>query len=468
MIPDTVDTQEAPATREATPTHESAPLLTTAEFLMTMDELLNQLRQAVIAKDSARASALATVIFQRLATEAAQLASTERIAQDLLLQLERPPGTGETMEPEDDLLVERSWGNEDDDSRENFTGDPAGATIPKDGVNYKDGVIYPVWFGTNRQVATIDEKPVPTKERSGTTTLGRVDVRIPKAHRFGETGSSFWKRLQRFDLRDDNLRMEKIEVLEHDAFFASLQSAMRLAKESGSAPEALLFLHGYNTDFEEAAIRAAQIGYDLRISGATAMFSWPSQGNIPAYPADEASIEASEAAIARFIVDFTRQCGAEKVHLIAHSMGNRGLLRAMQRIAAMAEPEGKIQFGQIFLAAPDVDRDLFIDLAHVYPRFSERTTLYASSGDKAVHASKVLHGAPRAGYFAPYTVVEGIDTVTVPYFDVDLLGHSYFAQAEALLHDIFDTIKRNVPPGQRLRLTAVLSKDGQHFWSLGK
>lgn len=173
---------------------------------------------------------------------------------------------------------------------------------------------------------------------------------------------------------------------------------------------ALFFLHGFNVSFEEAAIRAAQIGYDLKVSGAAEFFSWPSRGSVVAYPADEASIEASEGAITDFLVDFTRSCEAEKVHVIAHSMGNRGLLRALQRIAANAETRGKFRFGQVFLAAPDVDRDLFLDLAHLYPEHAERTTLYASHEDKPVHLSAHLHEAPRAGYFTPYTVAPGIDS----------------------------------------------------------
>jgi esterase/lipase superfamily enzyme len=136
-------------------------------------------------------------------------------------------------------------------------------------------------------------------------------------------------------------------------------------------------------------------------------------------------------------------------------MGNRGLLRALQRLAADAELRAGVKFGQIFLAAPDVDRDLFLSLAHLYPQFSDRTTLYASDGDKAVAMSAWLHFGPRAGYFPPVTVAQGVerlDTVAVPDFDLDLLGHSYFAQAEALLHDMFDLIRHGTPPAQRQRL----------------
>jgi esterase/lipase superfamily enzyme len=201
------------------------------------------------------------------------------------------------------------------------------------------------------------------------------------------------------------------------------------------------------------------------VPGATAFFSWPSRGSVTAYPADEASIEGSEQAITDFLVDFTQNCGAGKVHVIAHSMGNRGLLRALQRIAANAETRGKVKFDQVLLAAPDVDRDLFLNLARLYPEHAARTTLYASDVDLPVHLSAKLHEAPRAGYYAPYTVAPGVDTVAVPDFDIDLLGHSYFAQAEALLHDMYDLIRHGAPPTVRQRISPTVH-EGSPFWKL--
>jgi hypothetical protein len=50
-------------------------------------------------------------------------------------------------------------------------------------------------------------------------------------------------------------------------------------------------------------------------------------------------------------------------------------------------------------------------------------------------------------------------------FDVDLLGHGYFAQAEALLHDIYDLMRHNEAPPKRQRVTAALYvRTG--FWKL--
>ena len=143
-------------------------------------------------------------------------------------------------------------------------------------------------------------------------------------------------------------------------------------------------------------------------------------------------------------------------------MGNRGLLRALRLIAAKAQTQGRVKFGQVFLAAPDV---VFLDLARLYPEHAERTTLYASNADLPVHLSSKLHDAPRAGYYMPYSVAPGVDTVAAPDFDVDLLGHSYFAQAEALLHDIHGLMRHNEAPAKRQRITPAAHK-GTVLWKL--
>src|SRR3954470_3898729 len=78
----------------------------------------------------------------------------------------------------------------------------------------------------------------------------------------------------------------------------------------------------------------------------------------------------------------------------------RSTLRPVTRCAR--RDAGKVRFGQVFLAAPDVDRDLFLDLARLYPEHAERPTPYTSGTDRPVHLSPRLHASPHAGYFLPY------------------------------------------------------------------
>jgi len=338
---------------------------------------------------------------------------------------------------------------------------PMGAVVES-----TNGAVYRVWFGTNRRPTdAADSSKGFTSDVDEQTHFGHVDVNVPQTHRFGETGSNFFVRLLRRNLQDDHLSVNCIDFLEQAQMWSEIHDEMERAREAGDSAYGLIYLHGYNTSFPDAAIRAAQIGFDLKVTGATAFFSWPSLGITSAYTADEDAIQVSEAAIAGFITDFVKQSGAEKVHLIAHSMGNRGLLRALQRIATDAESKGGVRFGQIFLAAPDVPRRLFLNLANIYPQCSDRTTLYASNGDSALYLSSLIHNAPRAGYFLPYTVAPGIDTIAVPFFNVDLLGHSYFASAEALLHDMHDLIQTNAPTRSRQRMYP-LRNGSESLWQL--
>ncbi len=347
--------------------------------------------------------------------------------------------------------------------------EPPAAETPAKGVLSTDQAmpdgtpLFTVWYGTNRQpVDPANHARGYSGARASAVSHGTCQVAIPRSHKFGSVGSSWWKRL--LTCNDDRLRLTAIAALAEQPFWDSVRAA--LTAREADEQMAVVFIHGFNVSFEEAAIRAAQIGCDLKVPGVTAFFSWPSKGNPAEYPADEASIEASETAITEFLIRFAKDSGAQRVHLIAHSMGNRGLLRAMQRMQANAATVSGVKFGQIFLAAPDLDVDLFRSLATVYPQFSERTTIYASPGDKAVALSKWLHGAPRVGFTPPVTVAPGIDTVEVPDFDLDALGHSYFSQAAGVLNDMFDLIRHNDAPDDRQRTEPHRTPDGAPFWRI--
>jgi esterase/lipase superfamily enzyme len=324
--------------------------------------------------------------------------------------------------------------------------------------------LYSVWFGTNRKPNDpTDGGSGFSGERDDRVHYGVCRVSIPKSHIFGSVGSGWFTRWRR--ATDDRLQVIERAERTADDFWRELEA--ELNRGDPNVRHGLVFLHGYRVDFDQAAIRAAQIGYDLKVPGVTAFFSWPSCGTLQGYPTDEACIEASEPFIADFLHDFVARSGATCVHLVAHSMGNRGLMRAIQRLAGRVGAECGVSFGQVILAAPDIDAAVFADLAQRLAECSQRTTLYASPADKAVAASRWLHTYPRAGLTPPVTVVPGIDTVEVPQFNIlDFLGHGYFAEAAALLHDMFDLIRWNAPPDDRQRLAKAVTPEGLTYWTM--
>ncbi|MEE3717283.1 alpha/beta hydrolase [Tumidithrix elongata RA019] len=328
----------------------------------------------------------------------------------------------------------------------------------------QNATVYPLWFGTNRRPNDMQNLAKGfSNDRDRQIHYGTCEVTVPRSHKIGSVGTPWWK----FVLTDDRLKLKRdsLCLLNAADFLAGIKQALQ--KEGLDDRSALVFIHGFNVSFEDAARQAAQMGVDLQMKGIMAFYSWPSQGNLIGYTADEATIEASEQYIAEFLLNLAQNSGVEKVHIIAHSMGNRGLLRAMQRIIAKVQTETSTLFGQIFLAAPDVDPDVFRGLAEAYQKLAERTTLYVSAKDKALFASRILHNHTRLGFFPPIAVVDGIDTVEVSNIDVTWLGHGYFANARPLLEDIYALLKHNTPPERRFGLRSVV--DGtQHYWRIGK
>jgi len=76
----------------------------------------------------------------------------------------------------------------------------------------------------------------------------------------------------------------------------------------------------------------------------------------------------------------------------------------------------------------------------------DRLTLYASSLDKALVASRKIHRYARAGDAGDdIVIVEGLDSIDASAVDTSLLGHSYFGDNRSVISDIYNLLRS---PGQ--------------------
>lgn len=262
---------------------------------------------------------------------------------------------------------------------------------------------------------------------------------------------------------DDRLKLGEIVGTSAAELWSGLQEQLDAA-EHGKR-HAVVFVHGYNVTFEGAAIRAAQIGVDLGIE-AMAFFSWPSRGRFGAYIPDGEAIGMSELAITDFLVNFAHQLDCDAVHVIAHSMGNRGVLRAVERIRVSAHLRTGKKFSQFVLAAADVDADSFRALSHAYAAVAERTTLYVSSRDLALRFSRFLHDFSRIGFWPPVAIVPGIDTVSVSDVDVLSLGHGYVATLRPVLSDLHELLFTGLPPERRFSIKEAVTASNERYWTI--
>jgi esterase/lipase superfamily enzyme len=332
---------------------------------------------------------------------------------------------------------------------------PAGAPAP-------DFVRVRVHYATDRNYVPGAQPAAMYGTGRGTLSFGYCDVSIPREHRAGELETrSLW----RLEFRDDPAKhvvLLSALVRSRDEFFGDVAARVRSSPKSS----AFIFVHGYNVTFEDAARRTAQISYDLGFEGAPVFYSWPSQGKTLAYPADEQNIEWAQANLKTFLEEFFTQSGAQNVYLIAHSMGNRALARAVGTLLA-EKPSLKERLKEVILTAPDIDADVFKrDIAPALTATGRPVTLYASSVDLALAASKEFHGYPRAGDSgADLVVLPGIETIDATQVDTGLLGHSYFAESGFVLSDIFHLINDGARANMRMGLHPVDVRAGR-YWQL--
>jgi esterase/lipase superfamily enzyme len=230
-----------------------------------------------------------------------------------------------------------------------------------------------------------------------------------------------------------------------------------------------VFVHGYNVTFENAARRTAQMAYDLAFEGAAILYSWPSKGSITGYPVDGTNVQWSTPHLKTFLADVATRTGAQTVHLIAHSMGNRALAGALQSLLAESRAEIHSVFREIVLTAPDIDADIFRrDIAPRLANLPARVTLYASSADKALQASKTYHQYPRAGdSAADMAVIEKIDAIDATAVETGFLGHSYYADNRSVIADLFYLLREGKPPAERFALERVSAGQGV-YWRFKK
>lgn len=326
----------------------------------------------------------------------------------------------------------------------------------------------PIFFATDRK----DTKNTDPNARFGKDlaapfqiNYGICEVSIPFTHEVGEIENpSIW-RLEFTENPNKHIVLHKIELLDGENYFNVLSSSIQQTAKKRT----FLFVHGYNVSFAEAAKRTAQIKYDLNFTGAAVFYSWPSQASTAAYTIDENNIEWAETNMKHFLADYLSRSGAEEIYLIAHSMGNRGLTNAL--IALVSEqPELRQKIKEIILAAPDIDVGIFKrDIApQMVSKIKKPITLYVSSDDVALKASREVHGRPRAGDSAKgITLVQGIETIDASNIDTSFLGHSYFAETKTILSDIYNLINTGKRASQRNQLELVRSANGS-YWKVKK
>jgi esterase/lipase superfamily enzyme/outer membrane protein OmpA-like peptidoglycan-associated protein len=327
-----------------------------------------------------------------------------------------------------------------------------------------------VLYATDRQQKKSSSSTAFGGER-GEIKYGLARVSIPPIHQIGRLeapcefeGSEFLCQFIRLRFLEDAQKhalLLELKTLGADEFFRQVQQRAR-----GSTKEdVLVFVHGFNVSFEDAARRTAQIAYDIGFAGAPIFYSWPSQGSPLEYLADSQTIEWTKINLTKFLTDLLSRTDAKNVYLIAHSMGGRALTTAFLSVVN-EQPDFKNRIREVILAAPDIDAGIFKrDIAPAMTKIGLPITLYASSEDILLKESHLANHYARAGDSGSGLVLlAGIETIDATLVDTSLFGHSYYSNSRALLSDLQYLINQDLRATQRSGLRQ-LSGD-RPYWEL--
>lgn len=354
---------------------------------------------------------------------------------------------------------------------------PAPVTPSEDKAKEYD--VVPVFYGTDRAAVPDPNRLQFGSERGHVLQLGRAMVTVPTIHKVPNIERPWvieipYFKVKIYEEKEDpakHFTLQEITSLTGQQMLVLIKE--RLGKSSTFKDHAFVFVHGFNTSFDCALFRTAQIAYDLKFDGAPFLYSWPSGGAVASYTYDRGSVEQAEPLLADFLKMVVQKSGAKSISLIAHSMGNELLLRVLERLRPKV-PDGVV-ISQVILAAPDVDRDKFNIIAREITNFAQGVTLYAASNDRALGYSARFWGAPRAGDVPQKVgplIVPGVDTIDVTEVSTDALGlnHSGYAENPALLNDVKALVEFGLrPPDKRVKdLITMQTESGGTFWKFPK
>ena len=251
--------------------------------------------------------------------------------------------------------------------------------------------------------------------------------------------------------------IESVEIMPADAFDTAIDAA--------ATKPVVLFVHGYSYGFAKTCQMGVALRRMLEDRATVVMFSWPSDANPADYAADQVDIEWSVPALAGLVQRLGNRAGPQRLRIVAHSLGTRGVLFALAWLRLEGE-EGRIA-DHLTLLAPDYDAAAFRTQYRHLRKAVDRVSLYASTNDTPLLLSQTLHGYPRLGQSGQHlTIIEGMETIDVSGLGrYHPTGHEYFFYHPVVAADLVESLALGTPPAERTHTRSRKLQD-LRYWTL--
>ena len=280
-------------------------------------------------------------------------------------------------------------------------------------------------------------------DRATATDYAELTVSIPPNHKQGEIE---WATTPPGDPNVDFVVRDE-QYLDGDKAFVQALNA-QLARRPPGQRKVFLFIHGFNTMFAEGLYRLAQLTHDAKAPGVPVLFTWASRGKPTAYVYDLNSATAARDGL-EHTLRLLLSSNAEEVNVLAHSMGNWVTVEAFRQIKISGDLSHADKIGYVFLAAPDIDIDVFKSQMRRFGKPRKPFYIILSQDDRALFLSRsIAGGVTRVGDNPDVAELATLGATVIDLTDLkatDATNHDKFAQLAAVAPELRAALARGVP-----------------------
>lgn len=199
-----------------------------------------------------------------------------------------------------------------------------------------------------------------------------------------------------------------------DAFKSQLRK--KLAALPRSDREVTVFVHGYNSTQSEAAFRAAQMKYDIKVPGLLVMYSWPSRGKALAYAYDTDSILFARDGMEQLLRQIT-DVGANRVLVVAHSMGSAVTMETLRQMDVKSPGWAARSLSAVVLISPDLDVDVFRAQMTKMSKVPDAFVIFVSRRDGILNVSSRIRGTKSENRLGSIDDIERVKDLPIEIID---------------------------------------------------
>ena len=192
----------------------------------------------------------------------------------------------------------------------------------------------------------------------------------------------------------------------------------------------VIYVHGYGEYFAKNCWRAALLQARLGLDDRMLLFSWPSSSYLT-YAGDAKDLERSVDELNTLLTLAADAVGHERLVLMAHSMGSRGLVAALRE-----RSDDSAKFHSAIFVAPDIRRDVFRDNVQMLQQKVSDITVYMSDHDRVLWLSTTVNVSGRLGVASEFDLEHANVVDISPTGSNDISGHLYHMLNPAVIEDL--------------------------------